>query len=134
MGPGLRRATPSLRAPSSQRPPKIPRTRPDAEGCLERAMAAATPRARAAWARRGLAVRAPIDRDTRALLLHQLYLARYAEGRFREAYAVARDAVALDVLVDVMHEDAARAMQALGDIDGAVKHLRLAVRQGPASR
>jgi tetratricopeptide (TPR) repeat protein len=119
----LRRATPS-----------VPRNKAGAEDCLERAMAAATPRGRAAWARRGLSVRAALHPDTQALLLHQLYLAHYDEGRFADALAVAVQAAELGVLSDVMHQDAARAMQALGDVDGAVQHLRSAVRLGPPSR
>ncbi|HZO17298.1 MAG TPA: tetratricopeptide repeat protein [Polyangiaceae bacterium] len=96
-------------------------------------MTATTSRARASWARRGLGTRAPHP-DAKAMLLHQLYLALYDDGEFREAYEIAVQATELDVLPDVMHEDAARAMQALGDIEGAVRHLRLAVRLGPASR
>jgi tetratricopeptide (TPR) repeat protein len=37
-------------------------------------------------------------------------------------------------LTDVAHQDAARACQALGDIEGATGHLRLAARSSPASR
>ncbi|MDP9152280.1 MAG: tetratricopeptide repeat protein, partial [Myxococcota bacterium] len=38
------------------------------------------------------------------------------------------------VLVDVLHQDVARASLARGDVDHAVAHLRLASRRGPASR
>lgn len=34
----------------------------------------------------------------------------------------------------MVHQDAARAAQALGDVDGAAGHLRLAARVGPAKR
>ncbi|MGK4002311.1 tetratricopeptide repeat protein [Sorangium sp. So ce1036] len=101
---------------------------------LRRALGAPTPRSRALWARRGLSLRGPLDRTTQALLLRQLYLAYFETRRFERAAEVAEQIVALDVLRDVAHQDAARARQALGDIEGAVGHLRLAARTGPASR
>jgi tetratricopeptide (TPR) repeat protein len=101
---------------------------------LERARHATTPRARGIWARRGLSVRARLDRTTQAMLLRQLYLAYYEERRFQRAAEVAEQLVQLRVLPDIAHQDAARARQALGDIDAAAAHLRLAARQGPASR
>jgi tetratricopeptide (TPR) repeat protein len=104
------------------------------EDHLERAMAATTPKARAGWARRGLAHRGPLDRTTQTLLLRQLYLAHFAERSFEQAYDIATQALALGVLPDVIHQDAARAKQATGDIDQAVGHLRLAARLGPPSR
>ena len=104
------------------------------EDHLERAMAATTPKARAGWARRGLAHRGPLDRTTQTLLLRQLYLAHFAERSFERAYDIAAQALALGVLPDVIHQDAARAKQAAGDIDQAVGHLRLAARLGPPSR
>ena len=97
-------------------------------------MDAATPAARARWARKGLASRAPLDPTTQAMLLRQLYLSHYERGRFAQAEAVARQAIELDVLPDVLHQDAARAALGTGDIEGAVSHLRLASRRGPASR
>jgi tetratricopeptide (TPR) repeat protein len=66
--------------------------------------------------------------------LRQLYLAYYEEERFDEATAIAERILELDVLPDVAHQDAARAKQARGDIEGAAAHLRLAARLGPASR
>jgi tetratricopeptide (TPR) repeat protein len=104
------------------------------EDHLERAMAASTPRSRASWARRGLAHRGPLDRTTQAMLLRQLYLSYFAERDFERAGSVAVQALALDVLPDVIHQDAARAKQAAGDVEGAVGHLRLAARIGPPSR
>jgi tetratricopeptide (TPR) repeat protein len=101
---------------------------------LERAMAAATPRARALWARRGLASARRIDRTTQSMLLRQLYLAYYEEKRFDKALGVARQSVDLGVLPDVAHQDAARAAQALGDVEAAAGHLRLAARTGPPAR
>jgi tetratricopeptide (TPR) repeat protein len=101
---------------------------------LRRALAAPTPRSRALWARRGLAVRSPLDRTTQAMLLRQLYLALYEVERFEQASEIAEQAVHLDVLPDVAHQDAARARQALGDVEGAAGHLRLAARLGPPNR
>ncbi len=101
---------------------------------LARAMAAVTPRGRALWARRGLASRAALDRTTQAMLLRQLYLAHYEQRRFDAAREVSQQSLELGVLRDVVHQDAARACAALGDVDGAAGHLRLAARHGPASR
>jgi tetratricopeptide (TPR) repeat protein len=68
------------------------------------------------------------------MLLRQLYLAHYEARRFSAALEVARQALELDVLPDVLHQDAARAAFALGDTDAAVAHLRTAARRGPVSR
>ncbi len=97
-------------------------------------MAATTPESRGRWARRGLSTRAGLDRTTQAMLLRQLYLAHYEVRRFAHARRVAEQAIELDVLADVAHQDAARAALAEGDLDGGVSHLRLAARRGPASR
>jgi tetratricopeptide (TPR) repeat protein len=97
-------------------------------------MAAATPRARALWARRGLSAKRRLDRTTQSMLLRQLYLAYFETRRFDKALAIAEQALVLDVLPDVVHQDAARAAQALGDVDAAAGHLRLAARNGPAKR
>lgn len=120
----------------TERPPKPAKARPapSAEEMLRRALLASTPRSRALWARRGLSLRGPLDRGTQAMLLRQLYLAYYEEQRFERAIEVAEQTVALGVLPDVAHQDAARAMQARGDIEGALGHLRLAARTGPPSR
>ena len=97
-------------------------------------MAASTPRARGFWARRGLASRKRLDTTTQSMLMRQLYLAHYEERRFDKALAVAQQNIELCVLPDVAHQDAARAAQALGDVDAAAGHLRLAARVGPAKR
>jgi len=115
-------------------PAPRPHTTLTAEDILQRAIAATTPRARGLWARRGLSLRSALDRTTQALLLRQLYLAYYESRRFEKASQIAEQLVALDVLPDVAQQDAARARQALGDVDGAASHLRLAARVGPASR
>ena len=101
---------------------------------LARAMAAKTPRARGMWARRGLASRARLDRTTQAMLLRQLYLAHFEQGHFRQALEACEQSLALGVLEDVVHQDAARAAAALGDLDAASRHLRTAARVGPANR
>jgi tetratricopeptide (TPR) repeat protein len=104
------------------------------EDLLQKAIASRTATARARWAQRGLASRAPLDRTTHALLLRQLYMSHYEARRFERALRVALQAIELDVLRDVFHEDAARAALALGDVEDAVVHLRVAARRGPASR
>lgn len=104
------------------------------------AMHATTPRSRGIWARRGLACRARIDRTTQSMLLRQLYLAHFEQHRFREAFAVATQSLAVlsrgteGGLLDVVHQDLARASVALGDVDLAAQHLRRAARVGPPSR
>jgi tetratricopeptide (TPR) repeat protein len=97
-------------------------------------MGARTPRARAIWARRGLASRRRLDRTIQSMLLRQLYLAYYETRRFAKALEISEQNLHLDVLPDVVHQDAARAAQALGDLDAAAGHLRLAARVGPAKR
>lgn len=97
-------------------------------------MLAESPVSRARFARRGLATRGPIDRTTHAMLLRQLYLSHYEGRRFRKAHEIALQALELDVLADVIHQDAARAALASGDFEEAVVHLRTAARRCPASR
>jgi tetratricopeptide (TPR) repeat protein len=97
-------------------------------------MAAKTAPTRARWAQRGLAIRAPIDKTTQAMLLRQLYLSHYEAKRFARALDLAEQALVLGVLPDVLHHDAARAALGAGALDEAVAHLRRAARRGPASR
>jgi tetratricopeptide (TPR) repeat protein len=97
-------------------------------------MAARTAGMRARWAQRGLASRAPLDKTTQAMLLRQLYLSRFEGRRFHEAHDLALQAAKLEVMTDVMLQDAARAALAAGDLDSAVAHLRAAARRSPASR
>jgi tetratricopeptide (TPR) repeat protein len=101
---------------------------------LQKAIAARSARTRAKYAQLGLAARPRLDRTTQAMLLRQLYLAHFEARRFTEALEVAVQLIRLQVLTDVAHQDAARACQALGDVDGAAGHLRLAARCSPASR
>lgn len=104
------------------------------EDMLQRAIHAPTPRARGLWARKGLSTHGKLNPTTQALLLRQLYLAHYEEERFDQALIASEQALVLDVLPDVVHQDVARAKQATGDIDGAATHLRLAVRSCPPNR
>jgi tetratricopeptide (TPR) repeat protein len=101
---------------------------------LQKAMAARSASVRAKYARLGLSARARLDRTTQAMLLRQLYLAQFEARRFEEARDIAVQLISLQVLADVAHQDAARACQALGEIDRAMGHLRLAARSCPASR
>jgi tetratricopeptide (TPR) repeat protein len=113
-----------------ERPPARPLS---AEESLAKAVAARSVAARAKHARAGLAS-PELDADTKALLLRQLYLAHYEAQRFEKALTVAEQAIEVGELVDVCHQDAARAAFALGDLDGALVHLRAAARVGPPSR
>jgi tetratricopeptide (TPR) repeat protein len=97
-------------------------------------MAARTPTWRARHAKRGLARRGRLDRTTHAMLLRQLHLAHFEARRFDEALAVALQAIELEVLSDVLHQDAARAAMAAGHLDKAIAHLRAAVKTSPPSR
>jgi tetratricopeptide (TPR) repeat protein len=104
------------------------------EDFLHKAMSARTPTERARHARKGLAARSALDRTTHTMLLRQLYLSHYEARRFSKALGVAEQALELDVLPDVLHQDAARAALADGDLDSALVHLRMAARRSPASR
>lgn len=104
------------------------------ESLLQRAIGARTAAARARYARKGLASRAPLDRTTQSMLLRQLYLAHFEQQEFRKALEIAEQMVELDTLTDVCQQDVARALTALGDIDAAADRLRLAARNAPARR
>ncbi len=104
------------------------------EDHLRRAMDARSARSRAKYAKLGLSARGPLDRTTQAMLLRQLYLAHFETRKFDKAHEVALQALELDVLADVLHQDAARAALAIGDLDSALIHLRKAARLSPASR
>ena len=104
------------------------------EDLLRRAMAARSPTMRARYAKQGLATRTRLDRTTQAMLLRQLYLSQFEVRKFDAAHKIALQAIELDVLADVLHQDAARAALASGDLDAALGHLRTAARRSPASR
>ena len=97
-------------------------------------MATSSRQERSKWAKLGLAARATLDGTTHTMLLRQLYLSLFEGRRFREAHAVALQAVELGVLADVLLQDAARAALASGDLEDALAHLREAAESGPASR
>ncbi len=107
---------------------------PTPEQNLQKAVGARSPAVRAKYARLGLASRTPLDRTTQTMLLRQLYLAQFEARQFAKAVETADQILALRVLTDVAHQDAARALQALGKFDEAAGHLRLAARTCPASR
>jgi hypothetical protein len=136
----MRRGVATRRAPASAKVPIAkarvlgPAQPTSPEDALRNAMEAGSPDVRARWALLGLASRAPLDRTTQAMLLRQLYLSHFEEGRFEAARQVAAQGGELGVLVDVFQQDAARAALAAGDIDAAASHLRLAARRGPVSR
>jgi tetratricopeptide (TPR) repeat protein len=100
---------------------------------LKKAMGARSAEVRARYARQGLSA-ASLDPTTQAMLLRQLYLSQFEARRFRHAVDLALQAVELGVLPDVLYQDAARAALAAGDLEQAIGHLRMAARQGPASR
>lgn len=95
---------------------------------------ARSPATRARLALQALAARGPLDKTTQAMLLRQLYLAHYELRHFDRAYAVALEALELDVLSDVLHQDAARAALGSGNTADVLSHLRRAARRAPASR
>jgi tetratricopeptide (TPR) repeat protein len=74
------------------------------------------------------------DRTTQAMLLRQLYLSHLEGRRFEEALQVAEQMITTGVMSDVARQDAARACLGLDRADAAIFHLRIASREGPASR
>ncbi len=107
---------------------------PTPESLLQRAIGAKTAVARARYAQRGLSSRAPLDRTIQSMLLRQLYLAYFEQQQFEKALEVGEQMLELDTLPDVCRQDVARALVALGDLDEAANHLRLAARSAPARR
>lgn len=74
------------------------------------------------------------DEELRALLLKQAYDSALALGRARDALEFAEEMIDLGPLGDVARHDAARAAAALGAIDVAADHLRVAAQVAPAER
>lgn len=107
---------------------------PAPEDLLLKATRAKTAALRARYARQGLELAPAPDNTTRLLLQRQLYLAAMERRRFVEAREVSESMVEQSVLVDVAHQDAARACLGCEDLEGAIRHLRLASRLGPPSR
>lgn len=108
-------------------------TETEAVNFLRKAAGASSAGLRAKYATRGLAHGSP-DATTQALLLRQLYLAHMEAERFEDALQVAQQMVKTRVMSEVARQDAARACLGLGRIDDAVSNLRIASREGPASR
>jgi tetratricopeptide (TPR) repeat protein len=103
------------------------------EDLLQKAMLSRGAASRARYAQAGLAS-PTLDPTTQAMLLRQLYLSHFEQRRFKKAHDLALQAAELDVLPDVILQDAARAALASGDLDSAVGHLQAAAKRGPASR
>ncbi len=95
---------------------------------------AKTPHLRGRNAKAGLTSKEPLERETKAMLLRQLYMSYFETRKFKKAYEVVQELLELRVQVDVAHQDAARVCLALGDAGEAIGHLRLAARRGPVSR
>jgi len=120
----------------------MPRTRSGSdqlaapEDLLVKATRAKTALMRARYARRGLELvpDGQTDTTTKAMLLRQLYLASMERKRFGEARTISTSMLKHAVLIDVAHQDAARACLGCDDLEGALNHLRMAARLGPASR
>jgi hypothetical protein len=68
------------------------------------------------------------------MLLRQLSLSLLEVQDFSRALDVARQAIALGVLPDVLHHDAARAALAAGDVPAALSHLQASAGTCPPSR
>ena len=101
---------------------------------LRKATLARTSGTRAKYAERGLSFGTGLDRETRALLLRQLYLSHMEARHFAEALAAAEQMIQADVMPDVARQDAARACLGLGERERAIEHLRLASRVSPPAR
>lgn len=105
------------------------------EDYLARALRAEDPEERRREAQLGLALPADdIELDTRVLLLRQVYLAEMAERRYRKAAETALAMAAVGPLADIAHHDRCRALQSLGDVQGALGAQRLAARNAPVRR
>lgn len=74
------------------------------------------------------------DPEMEALLLRQLYLAELEEGDTAAALTTAEEMIDLAALGDIARQDAARAAAALGAVDVAAGHLRIAAEICPPER
>lgn len=74
------------------------------------------------------------DDELKALLLRQVYLSALDAGAHDEAYDLALCMVDLAELGDIARQDAARAALALGRLDDALEHIRIAARVCPDNR
>jgi len=120
--------------PSGQ--PKAARHETSAD-YLARALRAKLPSERRALAEAGL-VRLEQEDDEdpemEALLLRHVYLAELEEGDLAAALGTAEDMIDLGALGDIARQDAARVAAALGAVDVAAAHLRIATDICPPER
>ncbi|AKF03177.1 hypothetical protein [Sandaracinus amylolyticus] len=115
--------------------PKEAEAPESAEDFLRLALSASDAKARARWARAGLALDSTdLDPDTQVLLLRQLYLSHVEARRLRKAVEVAEQMASIGPLRDIAHHDAARVLAALGELSDAIVQQRLAARHAPAER
>jgi tetratricopeptide (TPR) repeat protein len=124
---------------------KIPKERGPLEH-LALATRSASPLVRERHARLGLAAKRRISSDTQALLLRQLSAALYEQDRMAEAWdacrqalAAAKKSAALEDMLDVYYQDAARSALALSRENSryhehAITKLRLAAQVCPKDR
>jgi hypothetical protein len=119
-----------------------------AEECLDEARRARSSLKKEHWARRGLEAKGPIDPEIRALLLHQLFNALFAEGQFVEAERTAYAGATLpgaESLSDVLFHHASRAAMAqltestpdnfpISPGRAAIEYARFAVDAAPTAR
>lgn len=109
------------------RPSEAPEGARTAEDWLLAAVRSKDPEKRLVAAKAGLA-RTRVAGDTRVLLERQAYMARLEQHRFRQALEHAKKMIAVGVLRDVAHHDAARVLALLGEYDAAIAAQRLAAR------
>lgn len=109
------------------RPSEAPEGTKTAEDWLLQAVRSKDPDKRLVAAKAGLA-RPGVGGDTRVLLERQAYMARLEQHRFRQALEHAKRMIAVGVLRDIAHHDAARVLALLGEFDAAIASQRLAAR------
>ncbi|MCA9581089.1 MAG: hypothetical protein KC416_04800 [Myxococcales bacterium] len=102
---------------------------------LRLAMDAPDARLRAHYAETGLLFPPdPEDRETRLLLLRQLYRAHLDRSDLEGARAAAEEMVVEGALRDIAHHDHARILSALGETRAAIREQRLAALASPEER
>ena len=106
---------------------------PDPAECLLRTLASEDLQEKRLYAQIGLE-HCGGDAEMRALLLRQLYICQIESHNDAEALQIAEQMIDIGTLADAARQDAARAALALGDIDAAIGHLRIATRICPAKR
>lgn len=105
------------------------------ERYLTLALGAEDAEKRLAYAHRGLSCDDDeLGPDTHVLLLRQAYLAHLELRQLQQALETAEAMVRIGAMSDTAHHDAARAHQALGDLQSAIASQRLAARAAPPER